>query len=200
MRSLLLVVPLLLAGCPEKRSSVDENDPLIRKLKAEQERLDKGGAPGGPPGASPIKEPPPPLADIVQQPPDVPVNVAVKSAPVTAGDVTLTPKRLETAQIVAGPKVKLSTADRFVKLVVSVSTTKETSFDLAKATLVKGSETFELARDVQRVGQGSPLASTISAGVSQDLVLFFEVPPASLSEGLKLVLPAGSTTVEATVL
>jgi len=43
-------------------------------------------------------------------------------------------------------------------------------------------------------------ASTISAGVSQDLVLFFEVPPASLSEGLKLVLPAGSATIEATVL
>lgn len=199
MRALVLV-PLLLAGCPEKKSSVDENDPLIQKLKAEQARLDKGGAPGGPPGASPMKEPPQPLADIVQQPPDVPVNVTVKSAPVTVGDVTLTPKRLETAQIVAGPKVKLSTAERFVKLVVTISTTKDTSFDLAKATLVKGAETFELARDVQRVGQGSPLASTISAGVSQDLVLFFEVPPSSLSEGLKLVLPAGAASIEAQVL
>lgn len=198
MRRLFLV--LLLAACPEKKASVDENDPLIQKLKAEQARLDKGGAPGGPPGASPIKEPPQPLADIAQQPPDVPVNVTVKSAPITVGDVTLTPKRLETAQIVAGPKVKLSTADRFVKLVVTISTTKDTSFDLAKATLVKGAETFELARDVQRVGQGSPLASTISAGVSQDLVLFFEVPPSSLSEGLKLVLPAGAASIEATVL
>lgn len=188
MRGLVLVVPLLLAGCPDKKSSVDENDPLIRKLKAEQERLDKGGAPGGPPGANSLKEPAQPLADIAQQPPDVPVNVAVKSAPVTVGDVTLTPKRLETAQIVAGPKVKLSTADRFVKLVVSVSTTKDTSFDLAKATLVKGSETYELARDVQRVGQGSPLASTISAGVSQDLVLFFELPVAALGAGLELQL------------
>lgn len=200
MRRLFLVVPLLLAACPEKKASVDENDPLIQKLKAEQARLDKGGAPGGPPGASPMKEPPQPLADIAQQPPDVPVNVTVKSAPVTVGDVTLTPKRLETAQIVAGPKVKLSTADRFVKLVVSVSTTKDTSFDLAKATLVRGAETFELARDVQRVGQGSPLASTISAGVSQDLVLFFEVPPSSLAAGLKLVLPAGPASIEATVL
>lgn len=199
MRALVLV-PLLLAGCPEKKSSVDENDPLIQKLKAEQARLDKGGAPGGPPGASPMKEPPQPLADIVQQPPDVPVNVTVKSAPVTVGDVTLTPKRLETAQIVAGPKVKLSTAERFVKLVVTISTTKDTSFDLAKATLVKGAETFELARDVQRVGQGSPLASTISAGVSQDLVLFFEVPPASLAEGLKLVLPAQAAPIEVTLL
>lgn len=200
MRRLFLAVPLLLAACPEKKASVDENDPLIQKLKAEQARLDKGGAPGGPPGASPMKEPPQPLADIAQQPPDVPVNVTVKSAPVTVGDVTLTPKRLETAQIVAGPKVKLSTADRFVKLVVSVSTTKDTSFDLAKATLVRGAETFELARDVQRVGQGSPLASTISAGVSQDLVLFFEVPPSSLAAGLKLVLPAGPASIEATVL
>lgn len=199
MRALVLV-PLLLAGCPEKKSSVDENDPLIQKLKAEQARLDKGGAPGGPPGASPMKEPPQPLADIVQQPPDVPVNVTVKSAAVTVGDVTLTPKRLETAQIVAGPKVKLSTAERFVKLVVTISTTKDTSFDLAKATLVKGAETFELARDVQRVGQGSPLASTISADVSQDLVLFFEVPPSSLLEGLKLVLPAQAAPIEVTLL
>lgn len=196
MRGLVLVVPLLLAGCPDKKSSVDENDPLIRKLKAEQERLDKGGAPGGPA----LKEQAQPLADIAQQPPDVPVNVAVKSAPVTVGDVTLTPKRLETAQIVAGPKVKLSTADRFVKLVVSVSTTKDTSFDLAKATLVKGSETFELARDVQRVGQGSPLASTIGPGVTQDLVLFFELPVAALGAGLKLVLPTGVTPIEAGLL
>lgn len=191
-RALLLAVPLFVA-CPDKTPSVDADDPLIRKLKAEQERLDKGGLPGGPPGANPVKNPAEPLAELAQQPPDMPVNVTIKSAPVGAGEVTVTPKRLETAQIVAGPKVKLSTTDRFLRLVVSVVTTKETVLDLAQAKLMRGGVAFDLARDVQRVGQGSPLASTIGAGVSQDLVLYFEVPPAEVAAGLtfKLPVPAG---------
>jgi hypothetical protein len=198
-RALVVAAVLGLCGCPEKKA-IDESDPLIRKLKAEQERLDKGGLPGGPPGANPVKNPAEPLAELTQQPPDMPVNVTIKTASVSAGDVTITPKRLETAQIVAGPKVKLSTTDRFLRLVVSAATAKETSFDLAKATLRRGGDSFELARDVQRVGQGSPLASTISAGVAQDLVLYFEVPPASVGPGLTLVLPAASGGVEVPLL
>ncbi|MBL8920964.1 MAG: hypothetical protein JNJ54_19025 [Myxococcaceae bacterium] len=187
-RALLAVMVVGLCGCPEKKA-IDESDPLIRKLKAEQDRLDKGGLPGGPPGVTPPKPSADPLAELTQQPPDMPVNVTIKTAPVSAGEVTITPKRLETAQIVAGPKVKLSTTDRFLRLVITVSSAKDASFDLAKANLRRGGDTFELARDVQRVGQGSPLASTIAAGVPQDLVLYFELPPASLGPGLTLVLP-----------
>lgn len=198
-RALVVAAVLGLCGCPEKKS-IDESDPLIRKLRAEQERLDKGGLPGGPPGANQAKNPAEPLAELTQQPPDMPVNVTIKSSSVTVGDVTVTPKRLETAQIVAGPRVKLSTTDRFLRLVVSAATAKETSFDLAKATLKRGADAWELARDVQRVGQGSPLASTLTSGVPQDLVLYFELPPASVGPGLTLVLPATSGSIEVPLL
>lgn len=198
-RALVVAAVLGLCGCPEKKS-IDESDPLIKKLKAEQARLDQGGMPGGPPGATPPKPAADPLAELTQQPPDMPVNVTIKTSSVSAGDVTITPKRLETAQIVAGPKVKLSTTDRFLRLVVSAATTKETSFDLAKATLRRGGDSFELARDVQRVGQGSPLAPAIPAGVPQDLVLYFELPPAAVGPGLTLVLPATSVSVEVPLL
>lgn len=188
MRAALLGLSVLALACPEKRAPIDEGDPLIQKLKAEQERLAKGGAPGGPPGANVLKEPPPALAEVAQLPPDMPVPILVSDASVTQDGVTVTPRRLESAQVISGAKVKLSTTERFVRLVVSVATTKETSFDLSKATLVRGQEVFELARDVQRVGQGSPLAATIAPGVAQDLVLHFEVPPAALAKGLSLRL------------
>lgn len=196
MTRLALVAALALLGCPEKKPSVDERDPLIQKLKAEQERLARGGQPGGPPGMK-SKDDPSPLAEIAQQPPDVPVNVPVKTDPVTSGELTLTPKRMETAQIVAGAKVKLSTTDRFVRLVVSAQTTKELTLELTKATLTDGKTNIELARDVQRVGQGSPLSPTIGPGVSQDLVLYFEAAPALLRPGLSLSLDtsAGSALV-----
>lgn len=193
MRIALALAALLLAGCPDKKPSVDENDPLIKKLKAEQDRLERGGQPGGPPGLQLPKEPQP-LAEIAQQVPDVPVNVPVKAEAVTVNEATFTPRRLESAQIVAGPKTKLSTTDRFLRLVLSVQTTKELTFDLSKAQLVRGTDAFELARDVQRVGQGSPLAPTVGPGVSQDLVLYFEVAPAAITPGLSLQLPVSDAT------
>jgi hypothetical protein len=126
--------------------------------------------------------------------------VSVKAGPAILEGTSVTPRRMETAQIIGGTKVKLSTTDRFVRLVVSVSTSKETTFDLAKATLEKGSDVYELARDVQRVGQGSPLATSIGPGVAQDLVLYFELPPAAISSGLTLKLPASGATIEVPVL
>jgi len=201
VRGALLLVVALLLGCPDKRApQVDENDPLIKKLKAEQGRLAQGGAPGGPRGASPLKEPPPPLADVAQLPPDMPVPVPVKAEPVVMEGTSVTPRRMETAQIIGGTKVKLSTTERFVRLLVSVTTSKETTFDLAKATLTRGADSYELARDVQRVGQGSPLATSIAPGVAQDLVLYFELPPSAVSSPLKLRLPTGGSTLEVPVL
>lgn len=188
-RALLAAALLLLPGCPERSRSV-EDDPLITKLKAEQERLARGGLPGGPP--RPATDP---LAELAQQPPDVPVTLPVLSTGVTAAELTLTPKRLETAQIIAGGKVKLSTSERFVRLVISAATTRDTTLDLTRAALRQGPDTFELARDVQRVGQGSPLAPTLGAGVAQDLVLHFELPPSALGPGLTLVVPVGDATL-----
>lgn len=193
MRTVLVVAALALCACPDKKPTVDENDPLIQKLKAEQDRLSKGGQPGGPGMRS--KDDPNPLAEVAQQPPDTPVTVKTKTDSVTVGGLTVTPNRIETAQAVSTAKVKLSTADRFVRLVITVQTSKELTLELSKATLVKGSDVFELARDVQRVGQGSPLAPTIGPSVAQDLVLYFEVPPAQIVPGLTLSLPVGAETL-----
>lgn len=194
MRRALALGVLVLLGCPEKRA-VDETDPLIQKLKAEQDRLARGGAPGGPPGTRPDGTNP--LAELAQQVPDAPVAVSVKESPTTLGTVTVTPRRMETAQIISGGKVKLTTTERFVRLVVAVSTTKDEALDLSKATLSQRSDVYALARDVQRVGQGSPLGASIGAGVSQDLVLYFEVPASALGAGLALVLPVSGGTLTA---
>jgi len=195
VRAALLLLAAVLVGCPDKREAVDDSDPLIRKMKAEQERLAKGGAPGGPPAARPAPADTP-LAEVVQRPPDVAVPLPVAATPVTVGPVTLTPRRLEVAQTVEGPKVKLSTADRFLRVVVIASTTKEETFDLSQATVTWGESTAPLARDVQRVGQGSPLAATLAPAVPQDLVMYFEVPPVALAPGLTLVLPSSGGTLK----
>lgn len=173
------LIAVALWGC---RACPMKDDRLYDKLEEERQRL---GAAGGDATKA--------LADLTQQPPDVPKVLSVRG-PVTANGVTLTPKRLELAQIIAGPKVKLSTNDRFARVVVTVATEKDATFDLSAATLVQGQDTFELARDVQRVGQGSPLSASVPGGVAQDLVLYFELPEAKAAAGLTLTLP-GSLSV-----
>jgi hypothetical protein len=197
-RAIGLVAVAVLSACPDRPLPyVDENDPLLKKLKTEQERLDQGGAPGGP---QPLRELPSPLADVAQRPPDMPIPLPVNAEPQTIGEASVTPKRLETAQILGGSKVKLSTTERFVRLVISVTTSKMTTFDLAKATLRHGSDGYELARDVQRVGQGSPLSTSISPGVAQDVVLYFESPLSAIAPPLKLMLPTTSAMLEVQIL
>jgi hypothetical protein len=190
----LVGVLLIFSGCPAKTEpSADEADPLIQKLKLERERLAKGGKPGGPPSQTPA--PITDLAEMTQKPPDVPIVVEVQNGSVSSGTVTITAKRFETAQVMSAAKVRLSTTDRFVRLVVSVSTLRDETFDLKRATLVRSGEQYELATDVQRVGQGSPLGSMVQGGIPQDLVLHFEVPQSALDTGLSLVLPSSAGTL-----
>ncbi|MCA2978517.1 MAG: hypothetical protein INH41_02880 [Myxococcaceae bacterium] len=193
MRAFVLGGVLAWCGCPERAAPVPESDPLVQKLKAEQARLDRGGAPGGPPSAP--RAPANPLAELVQQGPDTPVAAPLREGQTTVGAVTVSPRRLETARTLEGRRVKLTTAERFVRLVVSVSTTKDESLDLSRATLSSPRGAFPLARDAQRAGLGSPLGTDLGAGVAQELVLFFEVPPSALGPGLSLVLPTSGGTL-----
>lgn len=180
------VVALGVTACA-RQAPPDETDPLVQKLLAEKARVARGGQPGGPPtGGGPNDQ----LAELTQQPPDVPISLPVRTHSLTRGAITATPRKLETAQIVAGPKLKLSTTDRFVRVVVRVSTTEQVTLDLSQAVLARGTQTWPLARDVQRVGQGSPLAATLASGVAQDLVLYFELPADSVQAGLSLRLEA----------
>lgn len=195
MRAPLAVTLLLLAGCPkDEPPAFDPNDRTLQKLKAEQDRLSRGGQASAPPRAT--DTPPNPLAEAAAaqgrpEPLEVPAGTSAK-----VGALTLSVKRAEVSQTVAGGKVSLSTADRFVRVTLTAVTGKRETLELADAKLVNGAEEAGLARDVQKLGQGSPLSATVEPGVTQDLVLFFEAPPAMIKKGLKIILRSGESTVE----
>jgi hypothetical protein len=182
---------LALLGCPEEKPAFDpSSDRTPRKLKEEQERLAKGGPVGAkPPLADPLAE-----AAAAQAPPralDLPPGRIAK-----VGPISLELRRVEVMQTLRTPRAAVSTADRFVRVFFTASTTRRAPLSLSQARLVRGSDTAPVALDVQRLGQGSPLETAIEPGVQQDLVLFFEVPPEMIGPGLEIVLPEGEKAIE----
>jgi hypothetical protein len=189
------VAALALLGCPEEKPAFDpSSDRTLKKLQEEQERLAKGGTPGGPPGARPPPVDPLAEAAAAQEPPralDLPPNPIAK-----VGPLSLELRRVEVMQTLRTPRAAVSTADRFVRVFFTASTTRRAPLSLSQTQLVRGSDKAPVALDVQRLGQGSPLETAIEPGVQQDLVLFFEVPPAMIGPGLKIVLPEGEKAIE----
>ncbi len=186
----LLVVALLCSACPKDEPTYDPNDRTIAKLKAEQERLARGGTPSGPP-APVAKDEPNPLAEVAAaQRPPVPLKVLESTG--TLQDVTITVTSAEMSQTVAGPKTSLSTADRFLRVAFSATAKKDSTLELSTVTLVNGAQSAGVARDVQRVGQGSSLSTTaLKAGEPVNLVLYFEAPAPLLNPGLAMVVTQG---------
>lgn len=185
-----LVIGLMFAGCPkdEPQQEFDPNDRLLQKLKAEQERLAK---------APKLKEPEPdPLAKIVasDSKPDflgVPEGVAAD-----LGTTALTLVEVQRSQTVAGAKLSLSTTDRFLRVTLDAAAKKDVTLDLSGAKLENGEHSVGIARDVQRVGHGSPLSVSLRAGSTEKLVLFFEAPDEMIAKGLKIILATDASRVE----
>ncbi len=187
---------LALFGCPKDEPGFDENDPLIKKLKAEQQRLEREGPPRAPPAPRNREPEPDPLAEAAARG-DAPTPLTVPAAPpVAAGGATLSVKAAETSHTVKGAKMALSSADLFVRVTLTATAARPETLDLASATLALGEERFGIARDAQKLGQGSPLLARLEPGVSQSLVLYFEAPPAAVKKGLKLILSSGGSAVE----
>jgi hypothetical protein len=188
MTRLLALALVVLASCTKDEPSFGDNDRTIARLKAEQERLAKGGQPGSPPKAAPRVAPEPnPLAEIAAaNRPPVPIK-ALESTGVF-GDVSITVNAAELSQTVQGDKVALSTEDRFLRVAFTAVAQTETTLDLSTVKLVNGEQEAHIARDVQRVGKGSPLSPiTLEAKKPQELVIYFEGPASLLKGGLSVV-------------
>ncbi len=193
MRLRGLVIGLLLTGCPKQDDAppeFDPNDRTLQKLKAEQERLAKAGPPR-------MKEPEPdPLAAIVTSP-SKPENLGIPSGvEADLGPVTLRLVAVQQSQNVSSGKLSLATTDRFLKVTLDATATKDVELDLSGATLTNGEQTVTIARDVQRVAKGSPMAAKFHRGSTEQLVLYFEAPSEMIRKGLKIILTSPESRVE----
>jgi hypothetical protein len=182
-----------LASCTKDAPAPLEERTLAR-LKAEQERLARGGAPGGPP-----KQEEDPLANVASNPQPARA-LKVRPSSGTLGVVEYALTAAEISQTVKGAKVELSTPERFVRVVLTAKASAPATVTLGEATLVHGEAISTIARDAQRVGPGSPLSPVqLDPGVAQELVLYFEVPADSAGGALKLVLTQGAARLELVV-
>jgi hypothetical protein len=187
------LIGLLSFGCPkndEAPPGFDPNDPLIKKLQAEQERLAKAGPP------KPKAAEPDPLAEIAAAPAR-PESLGIPSG-VSAdlGPVTLSLVEVLQSQRVGTDRVSLATTDRFLKVTLEAVSKEALELDLGTARLEREGQGVPLARDAQRAAKGSPLSTHLAKGASQDLVLYFEAPDEMIRKGLKIILTHGESRVE----
>lgn len=193
MRSALLVVAVLLTGCPKDKDEQFDpaNDRTLQKLKAEQERLAKAGAPK----QVTAKDEDPLTAAIA-----APIKSESLGIPsgveADLGPVTLTLLEVQQSQTAGSGKVSLTTGERFLRVTLDAKASDTVELDLTRAFLMKDDQEFHLARDVQRAARGSPLIARVSPGGSEKLTLYFEVPPEVIGKGLKIILTHGESRVE----
>lgn len=202
--------PLLLAvalawswGCTKEEAPPQE-DRTLAKLRAEAERVDRGGAPSGPPsrGRAPTEDPTATLAGIASGEAgaaEEKLRLPEKNDTVHVGTLAVKLMKLEASQSVQGSgKVGLATEDRFLRVeLVAQNVDKaqaDVALDGARVVDAAGKE-YGVARDAQIVGGTRQLRRTWAPGERTEVVLLFELPPASLGEGLTLVLPATSGDV-----
>jgi hypothetical protein len=194
VRTALVVTALLLSGCPKDKDETQfdpANDRTLQKLKAEQERLAKAGAPKQ---VTPKDEDPLSAAiaaPIKSESLGIPAGVEADLGP-----VTLTLIEVQQSQTAGSGKVSLTTGDRFLRVTLDAKARDTVELDLSGALLVKDEQEFHLARDVQRAAKGSSLITRVSPGGSEKLTLYFEVPPEVISKGLKIILTHGESRVE----
>lgn len=190
----LAVGALLVCGCPRTEEApeqqFDPNDRALEKLKAEQERLAKAGAPK-------LKEPDAdPLAAIATAP-SKPETLGIPSGVAAdLGDIAFQLIEVQQSQSVTGGKISLATADRFLKVTLEGVSSREVELDLSGATLENGDQTVGIARDVQRVAHGSPLITKFRPRSTERVVLYFEAPPEMIRKGLKIILTSAGSRVE----
>lgn len=186
-----LVLGLLLCGCPKDEPSIDENDPLIRKLKAEQERLNQQAL-----RKQETQKALDPLARIATTT-GKPEHLGIPSG-VSAdlGDVTLSLQDVQRMQNVGNGNVSVSTTDWFVRVALLARAKKATTLSLDGVQLENGEQRWKIAGDAQRLGHGATNPVELNASTSQKVIVYFELPDASIGKGLKIVLTAPGSRVE----
>jgi hypothetical protein len=209
MRTSTSLSPLLLAvalawGCTKEEAPPQE-DRTLAKLRAEAERVDRGGAPSGPPtqAPAPAEDPNATLAGLAAG--EVGANeerlrLPESNATVHVGTLALKLTKLESTQAVQGSgKVGgLATEDRFLRMELIAQNVDKApanvALDGARVVDAAGKE-YGIARDAQIVGGTRQLRRVWAPDERSEVVLLFELPPASIGEGLTLVLPSTSGDV-----
>jgi hypothetical protein len=193
--------PVLLAaalawGCT-KEEAPPPRDRTLEKLRAEADRVGRGGAPSGPPArtvAAP-EEPNAALAELAtgEGAAEGPLRLPEPNPTAHADTVAVKLTGLEASNSVKGGKLSLTTEERFlrVQLVTQNVGPAAASLSLDQARLVdpEGKE-YRVARDVQLAAGTRELRRTWAPEERTDVVIFFELPPSAIGSGLTLVLPA----------
>ncbi|SET31600.1 hypothetical protein [Stigmatella erecta] len=198
----LFLTAALVGGCPKEEAPPSE-DRTLSKLRAEVDRVGRGGTPSGPRGApSAPEDPNAALAGLASGqdyahkqklfPPEPNETVHV-------GSVAVKLLGLEASHGVQGSgKVALTSEDLFlrVQLITQNVGPTATSLSLDPVKVVDpAGQLYAVARDVQIVAGTRPLQRTWSPDERSEVILFFEVPPSALGAGLTLVLPSPSGDV-----
>lgn len=201
------LVPMLLAaallwGCTKEEAPPPEDRTLAR-LRAEADRVGRGGAPSGPPArtTAPV-DPNATLADLaVGEAPAGERKLRLPEPNDTAHVDTVAVKLtgLESSHSVqSASKVALTTEDLFLRvqlLTQNVGPAPVTlSLDRARLVDTTGQE-HPVARDVQIAAGTRELRRSWGLEERAEVTLFFELPPSAIGSGLTLVLPATSGDV-----
>lgn len=185
----LLALGLVLCACPKGESAEDRT---LARLKAEQERLAHGGSPA----SAPVRAEDPLTRATTNPLPPRALTVAPSAG--RLGDVEFSVKSAELSQTVRNSKLELTTQDQFVKIVLEARAVGPgATYTLAQAQLSRGELKADVARDAQKVGEGSPLSPTrLEEGIPADLVVYFEAVPGLIGPGLTLGLPSADGRLE----
>jgi hypothetical protein len=190
-----MAIAVLGTGCP-KAEAPPEDDRALRILKGEKNRESKGEPMSRPPRPPPQAEDPNArLAEIASgaDASEQKLPLPKDNATVHVGTVAVKLLELSTSRVAGSGKIKLSTADAFLRVhLVSQNVGKAVApLDFALAQVECGESPYPLAPDVTRVAGTRELKRAHGVNEREEVTLYFELPPAALIKGCALVLPAG---------
>ncbi|WP_224366907.1 hypothetical protein [Hyalangium versicolor] len=200
--SWLLLAAALAWGCAKEEPRPQE-DRTIAKLRAEADRVGKGGAPSGPPSqlAPPPEDPNANLAGLAtaeEGASDHKLRLPEPNDTKHVDTVAVKLTGLTSTHSVKGAKVSLTTEELFLRVQIIAQNvgSAPAPLGLEKTRLVDGAgKEYPVARDAQIAAGTRELAHTWGPQERADVVFFFEIPPSVLDSGLTLVLPATSGDV-----
>ncbi|HYH98205.1 DUF4352 domain-containing protein [Hyalangium sp.] len=197
----MLLVAALAWGCTKNEAPPQQEDRTLAKLRAEADRVGKGGAPSGPPQTQAPEEPNAGLADLAtadegasERKLKLPEPNDTKHVDTVAVKLT----GLKSSHSVKGGKLSLTSEELFlrVQLVMQNVGKAPAPVTLEGARLVDpAGKEYAVARDAQITAGTRELRHTWGPDERSDVVLFFEIPSSAVEEGLTLVLPATSGEV-----
>jgi hypothetical protein len=198
----MLLTAALAWGCTKEEAPPQE-DRTLAKLRAEADRVGKGGAPSGPPARTQqaSEDPNMGLADLATADDgtsDRKLRLPDPNDTKHVDTVAVKLTGLEASHSVKGGKLSLTTEEQFlrVQLVMQNVGQAPASLSLDGTRLVDAAgKEYPLARDVQIAAGTRELRHTWAPEERSDVVLFFELPPSTLDAALTLVLPATSGDV-----